>query len=64
MRLLNPFILSNYYPLLKKSNTPSGTVRLFLKQDVEAYAKKYKIDKKINQQRSHHIDCDGFLLVF
>ncbi|RBR61835.1 hypothetical protein EB41_02920 [Enterococcus faecalis] len=41
----------------KKGNTPSGTVRLFLKQDVEAYAKKIQ-----NRQKSHHIDCDGFFI--
>lgn len=46
MHLLNLFTLSNYYPLLKKGNTPSGTVRLFLKQDVEAYAKKIQNRQK------------------
>lgn len=30
----------------KKGNTPSGTVRLFLKQDVEAYAKKIQNRQK------------------
>ncbi len=24
--------------------------------------RRYKTDKKINQQRSHHIDCDGFFI--
>ncbi|MGL9998389.1 hypothetical protein [Enterococcus sp. DIV1444a] len=36
----------------KKGETPSGTVKLFLKADVEAYAQKIK-RRQLNQPKKH-----------